>query len=73
MVISFKVVPLLFGTDSIGQLPFEPPGFLRKITQRGIENGGTRDFSPVGILLVLFAFFIDNPIVGLHVHMWYEL
>jgi hypothetical protein len=51
MVMSFKIVPMLFGTDSIGQLPFEPPGFLRKITQRGIENGGVRDFSPVRIVL----------------------
>lgn len=52
MVMSFKIVPMLFGTNSIGQLPFEPPGFLRKITQRGIENGGVRDFSPFFIFML---------------------
>ncbi len=49
MIASINIVPKLFGKAPAGVLPFEPPSFIRKITQRGLEDAAPNEFSPVRI------------------------
>ena len=55
MIFSIKAVPKIFGDLPAGTLPFEPPAFLQKITQRGLNAEMThdaRDFSPFFIFML---------------------
>ena len=55
MIFSIKAVPKIFGDLPAGTLPFEPPSFLQKITQRGLNGEVThdaRDFSPFFIFML---------------------
>ena len=55
MIISMKVVPKIFGNEAIGVLPFEPPSFIKKITQRGLEPESLatgKEFSPFFIFML---------------------
>lgn len=55
MIISMKVIPQVFGNEAVGTLPFEPPSFIKKITQRGLEAETVKsgkDFSPFFIFML---------------------
>lgn len=55
MIISMKVIPKIFGNDAVGVLPFEPPSFIKKITQRGLDAESVtsgREFSPFFIFML---------------------
>lgn len=55
MIISMKVIPRIFGTDSVGILPFQPPAFIQKITQRGLDDKAAytaQEFSPFFIFML---------------------
>eukprot|EP00889_Picochlorum_renovo_P001607 jgi/Picre1/28637/NNA_004037.t1 len=42
----------MFGKAPAGVLPFEPPSFIRKITQRGLEDAAPNEFSPFFIFML---------------------
>lgn len=55
MIFSIKAVPKIFGDEPAGTLPFEPPSFLQKITQRGLNSEiehDARDFSPFFVFML---------------------
>jgi hypothetical protein len=52
VIISMRIVPALFGNVAIAQLPFRPPGFLLKATQRGLQGADPRAASPMFIFML---------------------
>lgn len=55
MIFSIKAVPKIFGDEPAGTLPFQPPGFLQKITQRGLTGEmehDARDFGPFFVFML---------------------
>lgn len=44
---SIRMAPKIFGNVAVAQLPFEPPGFLQKLTHRGLSEGDPRECSSV--------------------------
>jgi len=55
MIFSIKAVPKIFGNEPAGTLPFEPPGFMQKITQRGLTDEmehDARDFGPFFVFML---------------------
>lgn len=56
MIVSINIVPKMFGKAPAGVLPFEPPSFIRKITQRGLEDAAPNEFSPVRLCIVFSAY-----------------
>lgn len=55
MIISMRVIPRLFGDEAIGLLPFEPPSFIQKITQRGLNSDSLKsgkEFSPFFVFML---------------------
>ncbi|KAI8105854.1 hypothetical protein M9434_000434 [Picochlorum sp. BPE23] len=52
MIVSINIVPKMFGKAPAGVLPFEPPSFIRKITQRGLEDAAPNEFSPFFIFML---------------------
>ena len=52
LLLSFKLVPKVFGNVSVATLPFHPPGFVQKIAQRGLlDVDDPRSCSPVSHLI----------------------
>ena len=55
MIFSIKAVPKIFGNEPAGTLPFQPPGFMQKITQRGLTDEmehDARDFGPFFVFML---------------------
>lgn len=55
MISSVKIIPQIFGNEPAGVLPFEPPGFIKKITQRGLDADAImtgKEFSPFFIFML---------------------
>lgn len=38
LLLSFKLVPRVFGSVPVATLPFHPPGFIQSIAQRGLQD-----------------------------------
>jgi hypothetical protein len=56
LLISFKTIGRVFGAAPVGVLPFAPPAFLRKLTQRGLAAGAdARAASPLFIFMLCQA------------------
>lgn len=52
MMTSLRFVPRWFGSEAIGELPFEPPSLLRRVTQRGLTDAAPREYGALFIYLV---------------------
>lgn len=47
MLISYRVVPYIFGSKPVGLLPYSQPAFMLALTQRGMDGADPRECSAV--------------------------
>lgn len=61
--LSFRLLPALFGNSRAATLPFHPPAFIMKATQRGLQNvADPRAASPLFVFMLAQA--CIRPIVS---------
>ena len=52
MILSWRIIPRLFGDVAVVRLPFEPPALLQKATHRGLVGADPREGSAVSVVLL---------------------
>ena len=53
MIMTYRFMPMLFGTTPVATLPFQPPAFVQKVTLRGMGEGADpRACSPLFIFML---------------------